>query len=83
MSVIDQEIITRVQQLNEEQKRDVLDYLRHMQVTEQGAHLSARELMMLPSDERQRIIAASFALAANEDFETFEAYSEEDVDDAG
>jgi hypothetical protein len=42
---------------------------------------SARELMKLPLAQRERIIAEAFALAAEEDFEIFEAYSEEDFDE--
>lgn len=83
MSVIDHEIMTRVQQLSEEQKQGVLDYLRNLETAELGVRLSARELIKLPLEERQRIVAASFALASDEDFEIFEAYSEEDPNDAG
>jgi hypothetical protein len=41
---------------------------------------SARDLMKLSLEERISLIEAAFTLAANEDFETFEAYSEEDFD---
>jgi hypothetical protein len=81
MSMIEQEIIVRVHQLTDEQKQEVLDYLRQINDTGQRVRLSARDLLKLPPDERQRIIEASLALAVDEDFETFEAYSEEDLDD--
>jgi hypothetical protein len=76
MSVIEQEIHDRVQQLSEDQKQLVLEYVRHLDMTDTVSKLSARDLLQLPPAERQRILAASLALAAEEDFEYFEAYDE-------
>jgi hypothetical protein len=42
---------------------------------------TARELLKLPREEREKYMAWSFAQAENEEFEIFEAYSEEDIDD--
>jgi len=42
---------------------------------------TAQELLKLSSEEREAYIAWSFAQAENIDFEIFEAYSEEDIDD--
>lgn len=42
---------------------------------------SARELMKLPYQERNRVLLEAINLAADEDFEIFEAYSQEDFDD--
>lgn len=42
--------------------------------------LSARDLLNLPQKVRERLIAEAFEAAADEDFETFEAYSEEEPD---
>lgn len=39
------------------------------------------DLMKLPVAERNRILAEQFARAADEDFETFEAYADEDFDE--
>ena len=38
--------------------------------------------MQLPDEERERIVRASIEAAADEDFEIFEAYSEEDFDES-
>jgi len=46
------------------------------------ATYSARDLMKLPLEQRERIIAEAFACAAEEDFEIFEAYSEENLDES-
>ncbi len=81
MSAVEQEIINRIQELNEEQQRRVLDYVRQVESAVQVPKLSARDLMKLPPDERRRIVSASLALAAEEDFEIFEAYSEEGFDE--
>jgi hypothetical protein len=37
--------------------------------------------MQLPAEERQRRVQAAIASAADEDFETFEAYTEEALHD--
>ena len=81
MSMIEQEIIDRVRRLNDDQKRHVLDYLRQVESAGFSSGLSARDLMKLSPDELQQHIMNSLALAAEEDFETFEAYSEEPLDD--
>jgi hypothetical protein len=43
--------------------------------------LSALELMRLPAEERQKRVQAAIASAADENFEIFEAYSEETIND--
>lgn len=42
-------------------------------------HYSGRELMKLSYEERQQILLAELELAANEDFELFEAFGEDDL----
>lgn len=53
-------------------------------VEEYGAdHLTVRDLLRMPEDERNLIMKRAFALAAEDDFETFEAddfYEFEDID---
>lgn len=78
MSTLDQEILETIRQFDEAQKRRVLEFVQHLQ----GEKVySARELMKLPLEERRRLVEASIAAAAGEDFEIFEAYSEETFDD--
>lgn len=76
MNLLEQEIIEKFQQLDISARQRVLDMLVHLE-----RPLSALELMQLPADERKRRVQAAIASAANEDFETFEAYSEEDLYD--
>ena len=40
---------------------------------------TARELLAMPAEERTRLTTISFALAADEDFEIFEAFGEEAI----
>jgi|GEM_PF-4334104 len=42
---------------------------------------TAEELIKMPLEERNRHVAEALELAKDEDFEIFEAYSEEDLDD--
>jgi CHAD domain-containing protein len=79
MSAIEQEILQRIRNLPPEHQRRVLDFVTRL---EEERPLSARELMQLPAEERQRRVQAAIASAAeefhrDEDFETFEAYTEE------
>ncbi len=74
---IDQQIMERIRELDEAQKQRVLEFVAH--TAQQPPTYSARELLSLPPAERQRLVAAAFEAAVDEDFETFEAYSEEEL----
>jgi hypothetical protein len=78
---IEQEITTRVQQLSEEHKQQVLEFVQRIESPVQKKTYSARELLRLPSEERNRLIIDALERSADEDFEIFEAYSEDDFDD--
>lgn len=78
MSTLEQQILQRVRRLASENQRRVLDFLEQL---EHKRPLSARELMRLPVEERRRRVQAAIAAASDEDFETFEAYSEEGFHD--
>jgi len=45
-------------------------------------HLTVYDLLAMPEEQRQKVMAEAFALAANEEFETFDAYDEIDFNDA-
>lgn len=75
---IEQQILDKLHQLDEAQKQEVLNFVT--QSLESQHSYTADELLQLPPDIRARLVAAAFEAAANEDFETFEAYSEEDPD---
>jgi len=77
MSAIDQTILNELHKLTETDQHQVLDFIRYLQ----QPTYTALELLKLSPELRQHYIAKSFALAQNEDFEIFEAYSEEDLDD--
>lgn len=78
MTTIEQELMEKISRLDENQQRRILKFVEEI---ENPRTYTALELLRLPSEERERYIVHSFELAANEDFETFEAYSEEDFDD--
>ena len=78
MNVLEKEIIEKFQQLEPSARQRVLGFLEQL---EDERPLSALELMRLPAEERQRRVQAAIASAADEDFETFEAYSEEAIND--
>jgi len=76
---LEQQIIERFRHLSESQKHRVLHFVERT-LAEPSSHTS-REMIRLPSEERERLVAAAFEAAAGEDFEIFEAYSEEAPDD--
>jgi hypothetical protein len=75
---IEQRIMERVRQMSEAQKQRVLAFVMH--ASQQPPVYSARDLLQLPAEERERLVAAAFEAAADEDFEIFESYAEEDLD---
>ncbi len=80
MSMLEHEIIERLHQLQTDAQQKVLEFIEGLQY-DQSHYYSPLDLLALPQEEQDRIIAESFRLAENEDFETFEAYSEEPIDD--
>jgi hypothetical protein len=80
MATLEQELVAKISRLNADQQRKVLEFVQTLEAPPTRV-FSARELMKLPQAQREHIIAEAFALAAEEDFEIFEAYSEEDFDE--
>jgi hypothetical protein len=73
------ELIELVEKLDEQQRQQVLDYVRQLAAPTQRFY-TVRELSQMSPKERQRHILAAFEAAKDEDFEIFEAYSEEDLE---
>lgn len=78
MNMLEQEIIEKFRQLEPSARQRVLDFLEQL---EKEHPLSALELMRLPIAERQQRVQMAITSAADEEFETFEAYSEEGIND--
>lgn len=78
MTFEEQRIVELMAHMDEAQRRELLAMARQIVLPRT---YTALELLELPKAERERYMALSFALSADEDFETFEAYSEEDIDD--
>lgn len=74
MNAIEQEILEKFRGLSSEHQQRVLEFVT--QVGEQRS-LSPTQLMQLPPEVRAHYIKASIESAAAEDFEIFEAYSQE------
>lgn len=77
MTTLEQELIEKIQHLDEDGQRQVLAFVE----TIIPKFYTLDELSVMSPEERRKAVAASFAAAADEDFEIFEAYSEEDFDD--
>jgi hypothetical protein len=78
MSTLEQEILQRIRKLDAEKQQRVLDFVEQL---ENERPLTLQELRKLPPKERQAYVKAAIESSAHEDFETFEAYSEEPIDE--
>ena len=70
VNTVDQQILQKVSRLEPAQKQHVLAFVEQLEAHTQN--YTARELMRLPIEERNAILHAQLAQAAEEDFETFE-----------
>lgn len=77
MSTFEQKLIKVVSRLDDAGKEQVLKFAENIA----PRFYSLDELTLMSPEEREKAVAASFAAAADEDFEIFEADSEEDFDD--
>jgi len=78
MTTLEREILQRIRQLAADRQQRVLDFVVQL---ENERPLSAVEIMRLPKEQRERIVAAAITASAHVEFETFEAYSEELLDE--
>jgi len=76
VSTLEQELMEKISHLDEDGKRQVLAFVE----TITPRFYTVNELIAMSAEERDKAIKAAFAAAANEEFEIFEAYSEEDFD---
>ena len=77
------EILQQVRHLNTQERRVLVQQVLEMNVASDTSsptdhHLTVYDLMAMPTDERERVVARAFAKASDEVFETFEA--EDDID---
>ncbi len=80
------EILQQVKHLNTQERRALVEQVLEMNADAETSsptdhHLTVYDLMAMPADERERVVARAFAKASDEVFETFEAYDEIDFND--
>jgi|GEM_PF-802110 len=86
MSAIENELIEKIRHLDVEQQLRVLQFLQTINnptppaQTEQR-HYSARELMKMPLEERNRLVAEALVRSQDQDIEILEAFDDADFDD--
>lgn len=80
MTTLKQELMEKISHLDEDQQRRVLEFIENLEAAiTHGPPYTAQELMRLPFEERQKAVTAAFAAAADEGFEIFEAFGDEDL----
>lgn len=77
------EILRQVKHLNTQERQVLVQQVLEMNgdsntSSPSNHHLTVYDLMAMPIDERERVVARAFAKASDEVFETFEA--EDDID---
>ncbi len=81
MTTIERELIEKITHLDEEKQRRVLEFVQSIETAPQQIHYSARELMKLPREERNRLVKLALQRSWDQDVELFEALDEADFDD--
>ncbi len=81
MSAVEHELVEKISRLSAEQQRKVLEFVQGLEAAPQFKRYTPTELMHFPAEERSRMMKIAFDLAADQEFEIFEANSEEDFDD--
>ena len=81
MSAITRELIESINRLDVEKQRKVLEFVRNIEQSSVGKTYSPRELMRLPLEERNKIVAAALERSLDDDVELFDANNEADFDD--
>lgn len=65
-TLLEQEIMTRLSKLDEGQQRRVLEFITTLETPEPRFYYTAQELLRLPADERERMVAEAFGVAVDE-----------------
>jgi hypothetical protein len=83
MTTLEQELFEKIRRLDENKQRRILEFVNHLEtvIIPSKPPYTAQQLMLLPYEERQKAVAAAFAAAADEDFEIFDTFGDEDLVD--
>lgn len=65
MTTLEQEIMTRLSKLDEGQQRRVLDFIATLEAPPRF-YYTAQELLRLPAEERERMVAEAFGVLSDE-----------------
>lgn len=81
MTTLEHELLEKFRQLNEKKQREVLEFVERIDSEPSTIIYSARELMKLPPDERNRIVKQALQNSWDQDVELLETFDEADFDD--
>jgi hypothetical protein len=86
MSAIENELIEKIRRMNVEQQLRVLQFVQTINnptppAQTERRHYSARELMKMPLEERNRLVAEALVRSQDQDIEILEAFDDADFDD--
>ena len=81
MNSVEHELLEKISHMDLEKQRRVLEFVHSLEGTQPEKPYSARELVKLPLQERNRLVIQALERSANEDIELFDAYGEADLND--
>lgn len=81
MTSVEHELLEKISHLDLETQRRVLEFIRSLEESQPEKTYSARELMKLPVQERNRLVIQALERSANEDIELCDAYGKADLND--
>ena len=82
MTTLEQQLIEKISQLDEDKQRQVLDFVETIEAAKPSPHhYTAQELMRLPFEERNRIAQAELQRSLQDDIELLETFDEADFRD--
>ncbi len=81
MTSIERELIEKISHLNEDAQRRVLEFVQSIEQPPEQRNYTARELMKLPYEERNRLAKLALERSLDQDVEFFDTLDEADFDD--
>jgi hypothetical protein len=79
MTSVEHELLDKISHMDLDKQRRVLEFIQSIEEAQPEKTYSARELMKLPVQERNRIVLQALERSADEEIELFDACGEMDL----
>jgi hypothetical protein len=79
MTSVEHELLEKISHMDLDKQSRVLEFIQSIEEAQPEKTYSARELMKLPVQERNRIVLQALERSSDEDIELFDAYGKTDL----